>query len=337
MRMKTIILKATETEAASEILKNGGIVAIPTETVYGLAANTFDEMAVSKIFVAKGRPQDNPLIVHVSKIKDLERLVAKIPEKAVKLTKKFWPGPLTIILKKTNLIPEIVTAGSENVAVRMPSHSCALEIIKKSGVSLAAPSANSSGKPSPTCARHVLEDLAGKIDAVIDGGKCSVGIESTVIDLTCEPSVILRAGPISAEQIFEIIGEVKIDRAVLECLEKNERALCPGTKYKHYAPKTELFIFADNEFYIDFVNSKIDSKSAAFCFDEDLPFIKIPAISFGSYKNPAEQARLLFSALRKLDSLKAERAYSRMPQKCGTSLSVYSRLIRSAAFKICKA
>lgn len=247
--MKTKIIKinfknpeTSKIKEAANIIKKGGLVAFPTETVYGLGANGLDKKAVKKIFLVKGRPQDNPLILHISEIKQMHSLVNEIPNNAKKLIKKFWPGPLTIILKKTKIVPGMVTCGLDAVAIRMPDNKIALELIKYAGVPIAAPSANISGRPSPTNAKHVAEDLMDNIDMLIDGGNTTIGIESTVIDLTQNPPVILRPGKITQKQIEKIIGKLQ-DK-------KEERIIipkCPGMKYKHYSPKAKVIIIKDRK------------------------------------------------------------------------------------------
>ena len=224
---------------AAEILKNGGIAAIPTETVYGLAASALDEEAVKKVFIAKGRPQDNPLIVHIADIDTLSEIAADIPDGAYKCAEKFWPGPLTMVLKRTDKIPALVSAGLDTVAVRMPSDKTARDIITASGLPLAAPSANTSGKPSPTSAKYVIDDLDGKIDAVVMSGDCGVGVESTVITLVTSPPRLLRPGAVTVEQLREIFPDIVVDKAVLSEPEKGEKVASPGMKYKHYAPKAK--------------------------------------------------------------------------------------------------
>ena len=229
---------------AAAILRDGGLVAMPTETVYGLAADALNGEAVRRIFEAKGRPMDNPLIVHVAEFSDIERLrlVSEIPEKAIRLAKAFWPGPLTIIMKKGSVIPDEVSAGLDTVAIRIPSHPTARALIKTSALALAAPSANTSGKPSPTTAQHVIDDMDGRIEAVLDGGACSVGVESTVITLVADTPRILRPGIITREEIEAVIGSVDVDRAVLNKLESDEKASSPGMKYKHYSPKARVVL-----------------------------------------------------------------------------------------------
>ena len=246
------------------ILRNGGIVGIPTETVYGLAANAFDGSAVAKIFKAKGRPQDNPLIVHISEISQLDTVVSSVPSGAYELAEKFWPGPLSIIMPKGDRIPDEVSCGLKTVAVRMPSHTAARAIISAAGVPLAAPSANLSGSPSPTTAQHVIDDMWGRADAIVDGGMCDVGVESTVVSLVGDKPRLLRPGGISLEQLVGVLGEVEVDRAVLAELEPGQQAASPGMKYKHYSPKARVIIVKGSfENYKRFVSNKKDC--AALC------------------------------------------------------------------------
>lgn len=313
-----------------EILRNGGLVAIPTETVYGLAANALDGEAVKKIFIAKGRPQDNPLIVHIADFNDIYPLVSFLPESAKKLADAFWGGALTMILKKSGIIPDEVSAGLDTVAIRLPSHKIASEIIKSAGVPLAAPSANLSGSPSPTAFSHVKSDLFGKIDAIIDGGECEVGVESTVITLAGEKPKILRPGGITKEQIESVLGcEVEIDRAVLSSVKEGEKVSSPGMKYKHYSPKATVFL-VEGEGYCEFVNSK---NGVALCFDEDLDKITGKKISYGSGQNPKTLAHNLFDKLRELDG-ETLIVYAHSPEKYGVGLAVYNRLIRAAGFEV---
>ena len=243
--METALLNGTKKEdiaKAAVLLKAGGLVAIPTETVYGLAANALDGSAVKRIFEAKGRPQDNPLIVHIASLDTLPKLVASVPDEALALADQFWPGPLTIILPKASCIPDEVSAGLETVAVRFPSHPVARAIIEASGLPLAAPSANTSGRPSPTKAEHVLHDLRGKIEAVVDGGDCGVGLESTVVSLAGNRPRLLRPGGVTHEQLEETLGPVEIDPAVTHAVQKNAVVSSPGMKYKHYSPKARVVI-----------------------------------------------------------------------------------------------
>lgn len=319
---------------AAEILRGGGLVGIPTETVYGLAANALDEAAVAKIFVAKGRPQDNPLIVHLAQKEWLPNYAINIPKSAYQLIEAFWPGPLTIILKKSPVIPDIVTAGLDSAAFRFPSHPIASAIIGAAGVPLAAPSANLSGSPSPTTAGHVMSDLGGRIDAIVDGGECAVGVESTVITLCADVPTVLRPGGVTPEQLREVLGEVKIHPAVTSMLQKGERAASPGMKYKHYAPHTNVIILkGDFDKIVRFVNAK-GSGTAVMCFDGEEQAFHVPCVTYGAPHDGRAQAQRLFDALRGLDSLGAETVYARCPDTSGVGLAVYNRLLRAAGFEI---
>ncbi|HAA64145.1 MAG TPA: threonylcarbamoyl-AMP synthase, partial [Thermoanaerobacter sp.] len=227
---------------AAKVIKEGGLVAFPTETVYGIGANSFNEEAIKKIFIAKGRPQDNPLIVHIAELEQIYDLVKEVPQKAKTLMKKFWPGPLTLIFKKSQKVPYVNTAGMDTVAIRMPSNTIAHLLIKRAEVPISAPSANVSGKPSPTDASHVIEDLYGKVDVIIDGGKCDVGVESTVLDLTEKVPVILRPGAVTLEMLREVIGNVEVDPSLLKKPQEDLKPKSPGMKYKHYSPNAEVYI-----------------------------------------------------------------------------------------------
>ena len=331
--MNTLQLNPDKTGRATacEILRNGGVVAIPTETVYGLAANAYDETAIAKIFEAKGRPQDNPLIVHIASIDTLYELASTVPKTALKCAEKFWPGPLTLVLPKTEKVPNAVSAGLGTVAVRMPLSQTARDIIKKSGLPLAAPSANISGSPSPTTAQHVLNDMNGKIDAVVMGESCDVGVESTVITLAGEHPVLLRPGGVTLEQLQEILPDIEVNPAVLSELKANEEAASPGMKYKHYAPKTETFL-VEGDTFADFVNRQ--NGAVAICFSEEAKEIKIPKIIYGSKENSESLAQSIFAVLREIDEKGFNTAYIHAPKKDGIGLAVYNRLIRAAAFKV---
>lgn len=320
-------------EKASDILKNGGIVGIPTETVYGLAANAYDSEAIAKIFKAKGRPQDNPLIVHIGKLDTIYDIAKDIPKTALLCAEKFWPGPLTMVLKKTDKIPAAVSAGLSTVAIRMPKNKTARQLILKSELPLAAPSANTSGSPSPTTANHVINDLDGKIDAVLMGEDCDVGVESTVITLAGEHPVLLRPGGVTLEQLQEILPDITVSDAVLNQLKKDENAESPGMKYKHYAPKTETFLVEGDNF-ADYVNQK--ENAVAVCFAEEENAINTKKIVYGSFKNPESLAKNLFDVLRNVDNMDAKTVYIHAPTKDGIGLAVYNRLIRAAAFKVIK-
>lgn len=333
--MKTIYLKDDDEsiKKAAEILKNGGLVAVPTETVYGLAANALNGEAVKKIFAAKGRPQDNPLIVHVSSVEEIEPLVEKIDERAYALAEKFWPGPLTVIMKKSSLIPNEVSAGLNTVAIRMPSNECARKIISASGLPLAAPSANASGRPSPTKAAHVIEDLDGKINAVVDGGESDVGVESTVITLVTDPPTLLRPGGVTPEQLSEVLGEIQISHAVFEKLGEGEKVQSPGMKYKHYAPKAQVTLIKGTfEQYKKFLFAQKDTVCAVCFTGEGKNFEKY--VEYGTENDDLSQAHGIFDALREVDAMGCQRAFVRCPSLSGVGLAVYNRLLRSAAFRV---
>ena len=321
-------------EVAS-ILKDGGVVAIPTETVYGLAGNALKGECVKKIYEAKGRPSDNPLIVHISNISQWAPLVREIPETAIALAEKFWPGPLTIILPKSDIIPAEISGGLDTVAVRMPSDEIARAIISGCGFPLAAPSANTSGKPSPTCASHVTEDLDGKIDAIVDSGECSVGIESTVITLATDIPRLLRPGGITPEMLTEVLGEIEIDDAVYNKLHEGAEAASPGMKYKHYSPDAKVLIVKgcfDN--YKKYIEDTAEEGDVALCFEEEVNNLKIKCITYGRKDDPSSQAKNIFDALRKVDEEKAKTVYARFPENEGIGLAVFNRLVRAAAFNI---
>lgn len=332
--MKTLKLKDDKTgiEKAADILKNGGIVAIPTETVYGLAANCFEEQAVKNIFFAKGRPQDNPLIVHISNMDMLKEIARDIPEIALKCAEKFWPGPFTMVLPKTDKIGDCISPNLNTVAVRMPENKVALEIINASGLPLAAPSANTSGSPSPTSASHVEADLDGKIDAIVYSSDCEVGVESTVVTFCENPPRLLRPGGITVEQLGEIT-DIAVDKAVLSEPEKGKQVASPGMKYKHYAPKTESFLVeGTSEKFVSFVNSK--TNAVAICFREDVEKITVPTLCYGDEADETTLAHSVFSALREVDEMGADKAYIRAPSKKGIGLAVYNRLLRACGFKV---
>lgn len=334
--MKTLYLKSDEinaTETAAKILKNGGLVAIPTETVYGLAANALDGEAVRKIFIAKGRPQDNPLIVHIASLEEIGPLVEKVDQRVYALAEKYWPGPLTVIMKKSDIIPDEVSAGLDTVAIRMPSHEVAREIIEKSGLPLAAPSANASGKPSPTKAVHVAEDLDGKIDAVVDGGESEVGVESTVVTLATDPPTLLRPGGITPEQLEEVLGAIQISPAVFAKLREGEKAESPGMKYKHYAPSAQVTIIKGSfEDYKKFLLAQKETVCAV-CFEGEGKYFE-KYIEYGKENDDISQAHKIFDALREVDAIGCQKAFVRCPVSSGVGLAVYNRLLRSAAFRV---
>lgn len=323
-------------EKAGELLRAGEVVAIPTETVYGLAANAYDGNAVSKIFKAKGRPQDNPLIVHIAKVETLSDLAAEVPKAAKKLAAAFWPGPLTMILPKSEKIPDAVSAGLPTVAVRMPSHPVAHAVIEAAGVPLAAPSANLSGSPSPTNAKYVLDDMHDRIPLILDGGSSAVGVESTVITLATARPRVLRPGGITVEQLRALLGEVDVDDAVLHKLAEGVRAASPGMKYKHYAPRADITIVKGTfEEFRRFVETK-EKDAFVLCFAGEEKYFS-HAVTYGREDDGLSQANRLFDALRELDEQGANTVYARCPALSGVGLAVYNRLIRAAGFKIVEA
>lgn len=334
--MKTLLLPADDKSIsyAAELLNKGQTVAIPTETVYGLAAIALNEAAVSRVFKAKGRPQDNPLIVHISSLEMISPLVLDIPAPAKKLAEAFWPGALTMIFKSSGLIPKSVTAKLDTVAIRFPSHEVAKRIIEETGMPLAAPSANSSGKPSPTTAAHVYNDLKGKIPAVIDGGECNVGIESTVVLLNDDSVTLLRPGGITVEML-SAFTDVTVAEGVLHEVSDGERPLSPGMKHKHYSPKTKIIMVeGDFEKFKAFVAEKSNQKYGVMVFDGEEKSFSVPSVVYGGKESAAAQANRLFSALRLVDDLNVKVVYARSPQKDGVGLAVYNRLIRAAGFEV---
>ncbi len=338
--MKTLLFEDSlqNIEKTAQIIKDGGLIGLPTETVYGLAADTFNPEAVVKIFKAKGRPMDNPLIVHIAEFDDIKRfnLVKEIPESAYKLAERFWPGPLTIIMKKSDAVPFEVTNKLDTVAIRFPAHETAQAIIRAAGTPLAAPSANLSGSPSPTTAKHVMDDLDGKIEAVYDGGPCEIGLESTVITVAGEVPRVLRPGGITHEQLEEVLGKVEIDHAVLHMLGEDEEVSSPGMKYKHYAPNANVILLncKDDE-YIDYVNKNSGEGVAALCCDEDIPLLNVKTYSLGKRNNYKLHAQRLFDELRKIDKdSSVKTVYSRLPSVNGVGLAVCNRLMRAAGFEV---
>ncbi|MBO5374654.1 MAG: threonylcarbamoyl-AMP synthase [Clostridia bacterium] len=320
---------------ASQIIRDGGLVGIPTETVYGLGASAFDARACLEIFKAKGRPADNPLIVHISKPSEAEQ-IAHTSSLYYKLAERFMPGPLTIIMPKRDIIPSEVTAGLDSVAVRCPVHRVARRIIELSGVPIAAPSANKSGRPSPTTAQHVFNDMNGEIPLIIDAGACEVGVESTVIKITENEIILLRPGAITVEMLSEICENVSVSSAVTEELKAGEVALSPGMKYKHYAPSASLYLVADDIDFISLVRERALSENCAImCYDEEInDLCSITLLPIGKRDDIEEQTRRLFDALRRADEIGASTIYAHLPSKNGKSLALYNRMIRASAHKI---
>lgn len=336
--MQTDVKQADEASVreAARLLLTGEVVAIPTETVYGLAADALSDTAVPKIFTAKGRPQDNPLISHISSLDMLPMVVRTVTDGAYRLAKAFWPGPLTIILPRAPCLSDAVCAGLDTAAVRMPSHPVARAVIEAAGTPLAAPSANLSGSPSPTTAADVLADMQGRIPLILDGGACGVGVESTVVSLAGETPVLLRPGFITQARLSEVLGcEVALSEAVLRPLQEGQRAASPGMKYKHYAPKAEVTIVKGPlAAYTDYVKAHTAPGVFALCFAGEESALSCPTVTYGRADSPEGQARALFSALRALDAAGAQTVYARCPAQDGVGLAVYNRLLRAAAFRV---
>ena len=336
--MQTKVMPFSEESAAlaAEILKNGGIVGIPTETVYGLAADAMNEAAVRSIFEAKGRPQDNPLIIHICDLDMLRESVREIPPLALTLAEHFWSGSLTMIFPKKDIVPDTTSGGLDTVAVRMPDNQDTLNLIKMCGVPLAAPSANLSGSPSPTTAAHVYQDMNGRIPLIIDGGECANGVESTVICFADGGTGIkvLRPGVITAEMLSQF-AKTETDKNVFAKPDANEKVISPGVKYKHYSPRADITIIEtdSDKALAEFLNGCNDGGTYGVIFGTEKG-IEIPTISYGT--TAQEQAHNLFAVLRKTDELGAVRAFVRCPEKSGVGTAVYNRLLRAAAFKTIK-
>ncbi len=337
--MNTLYLPAADAETpalAAEIIKNGGLVAIPTETVYGLGANGLDEAAVAKIFEAKGRPQDNPLILHICGPEQIELFCHHIPQTAYDLAEKFWPGPLTIVLPARSSVPKRTTGGLSTVAVRCPDNQVTRQIIRLSGVPIAAPSANISGKPSTTTAQHVLHDHNGKIAAVVDGGPCRVGVESTIVDLTEERPRLLRPGGITPEELLEVLGDLVVDKAVTAQIDQDAIVKAPGMKYRHYAPQSEVVIVSGSrEKAAQYIHAHFTPGDRVLCFEEELPLYEGCApLSYGQEADVASLSAGLFAALRELDDPTVHQVYARCPVGGGIAYAVQNRLKKAAAFHV---
>lgn len=337
--METLLLSAAAPETpqiAADIIKKGGLVAIPTETVYGLGANGLDEQAVIKIFEAKGRPQDNPLILHVAEPAEMEKFCHHIPKSAYLLAKKFWPGPLTMVLPARDIVPRRTTAGLDTVAVRCPDNDTTRQIIRLSGVPIAAPSANISGKPSTTTAQHVFHDHNGKIDAIVDGGPCRVGVESTIVDLTEERPRLLRPGGITPEQLMEVLGDLVIDKAVTAQIDKDAVVKAPGMKYRHYAPQEPVVIVAGSrEKAAQYIKRHFVPGDRVLCFQEELPLYQdCNPLAYGKESQVETLSAGLFAALRELDDASIHQVYARCPVGGGVAYAVQNRLKKAAAFHI---
>ena len=337
--METQIRSAADPQCpalAASILKAGGLVALPTETVYGLGANGLNPEAVAKIFVAKGRPQDNPLILHIADAGELNALCHGIPEAAYKLAERFWPGPLTMVLPARDCVPKCTTAGLPTVAVRCPDCEVTRQIIRLAGVPVAAPSANLSGKPSTTTAQHVLDDHNGKIPLIVDGGPCRVGVESTIVDLTEDRPRLLRPGGITPEQLLEVLGDLVVDKAVTAQIDKDAVVKAPGMKYRHYAPQCPVVIVAGSrEKAAAYIRRHFVSGDRVLCFREELELYGGCApLAYGQEADADTLSAGLFAALRQLDDPAIGTVYARCPVGGGIAYAVQNRLKKAAAFRI---
>ena len=340
--METLFLSAFDPNCApiaANIIKHNGLVAIPTETVYGLGANGLSEEAVIKIFEAKGRPQDNPLILHIAGADQIEQFAHHIPQAAYDLAEKFWPGPLTIILPAREFIPKRTTGGLDTVGLRCPDCDITREIIRLSGVPIAAPSANISGKPSTTTAQHVLHDHDGRIDAVVDGGSCRVGLESTIVDLTEERPRLLRPGGITPEQLVSVLGDLVVDKAVTARIDQDEVVKAPGMKYRHYAPESEVIIVSGSrEKAAAYIRCHFRSGDRVLCFEEELSlYAGCAPLAYGREADVSTLSAGLFAALRELDDPAIRKVYARCPEGGGVAYAVQNRLKKAAAFHIINA
>ena len=337
--MKTLILSADDKNTpalAAEVIKQGELVAIPTETVDGLGADGLNESAVAKIFQAKGRPQDNPLILHVTDIAQVETLCHHIPESAYKLAERFWPGPLTMVLPAKSIVPQCTTAGLPTVAVRCPDSDVTRAIIALSGVPIAAPSANISGKPSTTTADHVYHDHQGKIPMIVDGGPCRVGVESTIVDLTEDTPRLLRPGGVTPEQLKAVLGDLIVDKAVTAQIDKDAVVKAPGMKYRHYAPQCQVLIVAGKrESAANYIRNHYEPGDRVLCFEEELPLYEgCDPLSYGMEADLETLSAGLFAALRELDDPAVHKVYARCPEGGGIAYAIANRLKKAAAFQV---
>ena len=341
--MKTIVFHPetdnTAIQQAAAILRHGGLLGIPTETVYGLGANALDETAVLHIFEAKGRPQDNPLILHVPDADWLELYCHDIPPVAYTLAERFWPGPLTMILPRRDIVPLRTTGGLETVGVRCPNHPMTLAIIREAGIPVAAPSGNTSGRPSPTTAQHMLEDMDGKINGIVDGGPCSVGVESTIIDLTVTPPRLLRPGGLPLEALEEVLGTVAVDKAVRQKLADGEQAKAPGMKYRHYAPKAPVTVITGTPgASAAYIAAHLTKHSGVICFDEYAPLFEGHTIHrLGPAGDKLAQAQHVFDALRTFNGTDVTEIFAQCPDEGGLGLAVGNRLKKAAGFHVIEA
>lgn len=346
--MKTEILITDEIninkkgiEKAGNIIKQGGLVAFPTETVYGLGGDALNPKSSAKIYAAKGRPSDNPLIIHISNIEALPAIVQSVPEEVYRLAEAFWPGPLTIIFKKSDLVPKETTGGLDTVAVRMPAHETALALIEAAGGYIAAPSANVSGRPSPTLAKHVIEDMNGRIDMILDGGAVGIGLESTIVDMTSFTPMILRPGYITQDMLFKVLGSVEMDETILN-INSKESPKAPGMKYKHYAPKGELTIVSgEMKHVIAEINERLMQKKAAgektgvIVTDETKDLYDADVVkSVGKRRDEEMIARQLYKVLREFDEENVTWIYSEAFYDMQMSKAVMNRLLKAAGHRV---
>lgn len=324
--MKTRIVDEKGIKPAARLIASGSVVAFPTETVYGLGANALDPSAIAKIYAAKGRPSDNPLIVHIASKKDVTKLAASVPPSAKKLMDKFWPGPLTIILKKKPVVPLVTTGGLDSVAIRMPSNKIALALIKESRVPIAAPSANLSGKPSPTTAEHVISDMDGRIPMIISGGHCTIGLESTVIDMSSGTPMLLRPGKISLEELRETIGEVHVSPIVYASKRKLNKVRSPGMKYRHYSPNATVIVVIGTK-------KKVASKIGSLIKDKKalvVSFHKYDSYSNFICSDASEMARVIFDKFREADSANIPYVIVEGVSNRGIGLALMNRIKKAA-------
>ena len=340
--MKTVYFKEPtkeNIEAAAKIIRDGGLLAIPTETVYGLGADALNEDAVLRIFLAKGRPQDNPLIIHVPDSSWLARYCQNVPDAAYALAEKFWPGPLTMILPRKPIVPLRTTAGLETVGVRCPDHPVTRAIIAAADVPIAAPSGNTSGRPSPTCIADMIEDMDGKIEGMFDGGPCTVGVESTIIDLTCTPPRLLRPGGLPLESLEAVLGHVDVDKAVVSLLKDGERPKAPGMKYRHYAPKAPVTVITGApEKSAQEILRRVGPTSGVICFDEFADLFRGQEVhTLGPAGDKLAQAQRVFDALRTFDASDVTEIYAQCPDNRGLGLAIGNRLKKAAGFHVVEA
>ena len=337
LKINNLSEQAADIARAAEIINNGGLVVIPTETVYGLGGDGTNKDSARKIYEAKGRPSDNPLIIHISSPEQAEKF-AHTNKTYYKLAEAFMPGPLTVVLPKKDTVPSEVTGGLDTVAVRCPSHPTARAIISAAGVPIAAPSANTSGKPSPTRAEHVAADLDGKVDMIIDGGECEIGLESTIVMVNSDESLtLLRPGGITYDALCCVCETVNISPSIEGVLSENERPLSPGMKYKHYAPSAPLVLLCgDDNKVLEFLQSEQESKRCVvLCYDEEISYLKKDMIlPIGKKQDITSHAKVLFSALRDTDKFSPDIIYAHMPEQGGLGMALYNRMIRAAAHTV---